>query len=511
MAVAKAAKDKAVIYCRVSTKEQESNCSLGSQEIACRDFCAKNNWGVVQVFSEAHSAKTVNRTQFQVMLEFCGLHHKSIAAVVVYDGTRFSRETMDALSVEAILNAKGIVVRSATQPFDESPAGALMKTIVYAYATFDNKLKAQKTVQGMKASINKGLWVHKAPLGYRNVTRVSTDAANIEPDPQRAPLIQQAFELYATGRYTKIQVLKRVTEMGLLNLAGIPLTPQFFDKMLRKPVYKGWIVSTWGLEAQGRFDAIVSPEIFARVQAVRAGKASAVVERGLRKKEFPLSPFLRCGVCGTPLAGSTSTGRGGKYSYYFCREKTCRAVSLRRDLLHVDFVGFMETFKLRESFWPLFEAVLADVWRTKHLQHKTSVELIGQQRAKLNAHKDKLIRALLDDKLKQHHYDEQMERVEHTLSKLNEKQLVELQTEKELADLVIFAKWILDTAGPLWYAAQHDKKLRIQAAFFPEGLSISKEGFGTPSSLSFLKQLDANTTDQISLASPEGFEPSLPP
>jgi DNA invertase Pin-like site-specific DNA recombinase len=61
------------------------------------------------------------------MLEFCGMNHKAVAAVVVYDGTRFSRETMDALQVEAILNAKGIVVRSATQPFDETPEGGCSK------------------------------------------------------------------------------------------------------------------------------------------------------------------------------------------------------------------------------------------------------------------------------------------------------------------------------------------------------------------------------------------------
>src|ERR1019366_10591320 len=138
-------KNGAVIYCRVSTKEQASNLSLPLQEEKCRTYCANNKWEVVRVYSDQESAKTVNRTQFQEMLTFCGLN-KSIAAVVVYDGTRFSRETMDALMVEAILNAKGIVVRSATQPFDESPEGGLLKTLVYAYATYDNKLRKKRTI-----------------------------------------------------------------------------------------------------------------------------------------------------------------------------------------------------------------------------------------------------------------------------------------------------------------------------------------------------------------------------
>ena len=92
-----------VIYCRVSTKEQASNLSLGVQEERCRSYCSQNNWEVTRVFRDAESAKTINRTAFQEMLEFCGLNHKVIAAVVVYDGSRFSRETMDALTVEAAI------------------------------------------------------------------------------------------------------------------------------------------------------------------------------------------------------------------------------------------------------------------------------------------------------------------------------------------------------------------------------------------------------------------------
>src|SRR5262249_50693710 len=152
-------RDGAVIYCRVSTKEQAENLSLEVQEKTCREYCEKNGWQVLEVFSEAESAKTVNRVEFQEMLTYCGLNHKRIAAVVFYDNTRFSRETVQALHADAFLYAKGIVLRSATQPYDDSPAGDFMKTLLFAYGTFDNKLKAQKTIAGMKAAINKGLWV----------------------------------------------------------------------------------------------------------------------------------------------------------------------------------------------------------------------------------------------------------------------------------------------------------------------------------------------------------------
>ena len=42
-------------------------------------------------------------------------------------------------------------------------------------------------------------------------------------DPEGAPLVRRAFEDYATGRYTKEQLLKRARTWGLTNRRGKPL------------------------------------------------------------------------------------------------------------------------------------------------------------------------------------------------------------------------------------------------------------------------------------------------
>src|ERR1017187_123031 len=136
-------KTGAVVYCRVSTKEQQS---IPVQEAKCREYCTANGWEVVRVFQEKESATTTNRTEFQEMLEFCGVNRNSIAAVVFYDTTRFSRETSDYHAVKAFLKLKGIDVRAATQPFDDSPAGELTESVLVAYGTFDNRMRMFKTI-----------------------------------------------------------------------------------------------------------------------------------------------------------------------------------------------------------------------------------------------------------------------------------------------------------------------------------------------------------------------------
>jgi hypothetical protein len=56
--------------------------------------------------------------------------------------------------------------------------------------------------------------------------------------------VREAFELFATGGYTKIQVLKIITDKGLKTKRGQQLTAQTFDAILRKPIYAGWVYSS---------------------------------------------------------------------------------------------------------------------------------------------------------------------------------------------------------------------------------------------------------------------------
>jgi len=69
----------------------------------------------------------------------------------------------------------------------------------------------------------------------------SKSGANIIPDPERGPLIQQAFETFATGAETKLGVLKIVNSLGLRTAKGKMVTPQTFDRLLRNQLYMGWI------------------------------------------------------------------------------------------------------------------------------------------------------------------------------------------------------------------------------------------------------------------------------
>ncbi len=64
--------------------------------------------------------------------------------------------------------------------------------------------------------------------------------------------------------------------------------------------------------------------------------------------EFPLRGLLYCPVCGAVVTASTSTGRGGKYSYYFCTNRSCRVrIRVRQEEVEGGFLGLLDNMRLK--------------------------------------------------------------------------------------------------------------------------------------------------------------------
>src|SRR5690349_13462136 len=198
----------AVIYVRVSTKEQTENLSLPTQLRACEEYCRREGFEVLERFKEeGESAKTTDRTELQKLLKYCRTNKGKIHFVVVYNLTRFAREKYDHFALRAHLKSLGISLRSATEPIDDTSTGKLMEGVLAAFAQFDNDVRSDRTRAGMKAALELGRWAFLAPIGFLNAPRAT--GKSLTRDLERAPLVRRAFADYATGQYTKEQLLKR--------------------------------------------------------------------------------------------------------------------------------------------------------------------------------------------------------------------------------------------------------------------------------------------------------------
>jgi len=349
----------AVIYCRVSTKEQVANLCLSTQRRACRDYCKRQGFGIAGEFiEEGGSAKTADRPELQRLLCFCREHRGRVQFLIVYNLSRFARDRHDHVVLRVFLQELGVTLRSVTEPIDDSSTGKLMEGVLASFAQFDNDVRADRTKAGMQAALRSGRWTFQAPLGYLSAPTVG---GGLVLDEAKAPHVRQAFEEYARGRFTRVEILRRMNSLGFRTRRGAPLSMQSFNMMLRNPIYAGRIeVKKCHCSHLGNFEPVVSAETIRRVQARLQGKRASATQHRRDHPDFPLRRFVACQACGTPLTGSRSRGRGGRYAYYFCRDRTCRGVKVRKERLEAEFVGLLERLRPNAAYMRLFKEIVLD-------------------------------------------------------------------------------------------------------------------------------------------------------
>ena len=171
-------------------------------------------------------------------VEWCRKNKDTVDMVVVYAVSRLARQQYDHHTIRMMLSRYGISLRSVTEPIDDSPTGKAMEGMLSVFSQLDNDMRSERTKAGMRARMQLGKWSHKAPLGYLN-----SKVPSLEPDPRVAPLVAEAFQRMASGRYSLAEATAYVNALGLRGRNGKPLEPKRLDRILRSPVYKGLIVS----------------------------------------------------------------------------------------------------------------------------------------------------------------------------------------------------------------------------------------------------------------------------
>jgi DNA invertase Pin-like site-specific DNA recombinase len=102
--------NNAVIYCRVSTKNQINGTSLNSQEYYCTQYCKDNNLTIANIVHEICSAKTTNKQK--KLLDIIDTNNN--IHLVFFEPTRFSRNVCDFTNLLNKCSINNIIIHSVT-------------------------------------------------------------------------------------------------------------------------------------------------------------------------------------------------------------------------------------------------------------------------------------------------------------------------------------------------------------------------------------------------------------
>jgi site-specific DNA recombinase len=422
--------------------------------------------------------------------------------VIVYSLSRFAREKFDHFALHAHLNSLGISLRSATEPIDETPTGKLMEGVLAAVAQFDNDVRSDRSRTGMEAALALGRWVFGPLLGYLPGGHRSRPSLVL--DPERAPLVRRAFEEIATGRHTQTEVLALVTRLGLRTRRDLPVTPQSLRDMLANPVHAGQITSAkFDVAMCGDFEAIVSEELFYRVQAVLTGRATIVATRPRNRPDFPLRNFVRCAVCNKTLTASWSRGNGGLYAYYHCQQR-CGALNVAKGTLEGLFSDELLFLQPTPGYMRLVKEHILNVWRQRSSDVQKEVSAAEARANTIRQKLDRLEHAyIFDQSIDSESYVRHRDhlRQELALARIGRygTQLEEIDVEGILA----FAEQVLPSAANIWIQASLEQKQRLQALIFPDGIAFDGKAFHrtnvTGFVFSYLDRSGAGKSDLVTL------------
>lgn len=413
---------KSVLLLRVSTKDQLTTAadvdpeglSIGTQRAVSEDKSEKLNADVVKVFIEpGYSAGKLTideRPVFQELLTFVRTN-PDIDYVIVYMRSRIFRNRYEAAIVDYQLKKMGIRLISAKEDFGEGPYAEAIEGMVDVMNHFTNKIQGldiQKKLR--RKAVDLGGTISRARLGYLNV-RVDHEGTlvnSIAVDQKRAPLVQRAFELYATGKYPIERLEATMADLGLTTrptkrYPEQPVSGSKLHDMLSDPYYVGFIVYKGNIYP-GRHEPIITPELFERVQEVLKARSG----RGQRDRvhHHYLKGFLFCDRC--HQQGRTSrmvfaevTGRGGtKYRYFVCRGREdglCDLPHLRVELVEQAIIDHYQTLTLPDDFVSDLRRLLDETLADESAGVKERHAALQRQLKKLDQQEDRLVMALADD------------------------------------------------------------------------------------------------------------------
>jgi len=333
---------RVTFYARVSSESDEQLNSLGNQISYYENLIRKNlEWTFVPGYIDEglSAATTKKRENFHRMVEDgkAGLFD----LIITKEITRFARNTLDSIQYTRELLNAGVGVffqNDNINTFDED--SELRLTIMSGIAQDELRKLSSRVKFGHQQAIK-----NNVVLGNNRIFGYRKDRGRLIIDEEEAPMVQELFQLYATGEYSMKQIETLFWEKGYRNHNGKKIAHTTMSGVIANPKYKGYYVGNkvkvvdlftkkqkflppeeWVIfkdETGEIVPAIVSEELWDAANAVLKKRSEDVKNRqGICNHANLLTGKLYCTCCGTAYYRRDSVDRqGNKNSKWVCSGK----------------------------------------------------------------------------------------------------------------------------------------------------------------------------------------------
>lgn len=356
----------AVGYLRISSDSQKDNTSIESQMDSIKYFCMQRGIYILKFFVDTYTGTKLDRPEFSKAIKYLKENKGSIDLFLTKKADRFTRGQRVGLTAFDDIKNLGVEVNFVDEWIENinSPQGQMIMQLKFTFAEYERACIYERTRAGEIKALKSGRYTKTPPLGYSRGILPSGEfkgKKGILPN-DKAPLLKELFEDYATSLYTQEALVRKY------KLKGLKLSKSSISVSLDNILYTGIIdlkrhkITPYN-QIKGCHEPIISIELFNKVQALKNGRNRAIKEIRTQNSDFPLNRFLYCSCCGSPMRGSTSNNGKEKkvtrhYSYYRCANNC--GEKYKPEEIHPIFLNALQTAKPSEEIVELFRMMLID-------------------------------------------------------------------------------------------------------------------------------------------------------
>lgn len=324
----------AVVYCRVSTEDQErEGTSLQTQLEACLKYCQDKGYDVAYQSTERYSGLSLERPKLNELREL--VRNERVDVIVCYSLDRLSRDPTHGVIIQEELAKHHIELEAVSETVESTELGKLISYI----RGFASKLEVEKikerTGRGKRARAEEGRVTggFYITYGYDYIPVTQKGGGRRVINETEASWVRQMYQWLVNDGLTTGAIRDKLIELHAPTKHGGRWSKAVIIAILKNPCYTGRTYALTSVKRKPRSKpreewvelsrditpAIITPELFEAAQKqlqINRDKAARNT-----KREYLLRGHIKCRQCNHAYVGGVSrSGRkdGGYRRLYRC-------------------------------------------------------------------------------------------------------------------------------------------------------------------------------------------------
>ncbi|WP_288337821.1 recombinase family protein [uncultured Gordonia sp.] len=312
---------RAVIYTRVSNDKSGHSRSTADQERECRAVCEQYGWTIGPVLTDADIGasrwSSKDRPAYRQLADTL----QPGDVLVTWEASRAQRDLNAYVQLRDLCSQRGVQWCYSGRLYDLTSGDDRFTTGLDALlAEKEAEQIRERILRGNRSAALAGRPGGRTPYGYRPLRDLGSGRViTLEPDPERAPIVQEAARRVLAGEALNA-VARDFTERDLPP-PGKAWSGNTVKSILSSSSHAGLRTHQGHIVGDANWPAILSvADHHALVALFRTPGRRHTDRTGIHHL---LSGIARCGQCGGPMKHFRRQGGGS--GTYKCAEKSCIA------------------------------------------------------------------------------------------------------------------------------------------------------------------------------------------